>query len=364
MLRATRGGALTSRRITVPTGIHRLLGLAILLGVAVAIYLAARPTPPMTTITGYVGGEKELFLADPQVQRVLVDRYRMALKVDKRGSLEMDCDRDIQWPSSPAAPELYTARCGAAARQEDIFDSPVVLYSWDIVAEALERQGLARRLNDSCYSVDLAKLTELMMQEKRWEELGLPQLYGKAKVVSPHPAKTNSGSLFAVLLATTLNGGETLDEQSLSAQMPQLDAYFQRLGRMEDSGTRLFDLYLKQGVGAYPIIVGYENQIIRYAIEHRDQLPLIQSKVRLLYPMPTIWATHVLIARTENARGLVDALKGSQLQELAWKAHGFRTGTEDPNTWPIIAVKAGPEMVMPMPRAAVVQAIVEQFADW
>ena len=46
----------------------------------------------------------------------------------------------------------------------------------------------------------------------------------------------------------------------------------------------------------------------------------------MLYPTPTVWSTHVLLALDENGQKLLDALLDEDLQALAWTKHGFRTG--------------------------------------
>ena len=46
----------------------------------------------------------------------------------------------------------------------------------------------------------------------------------------------------------------------------------------------------------------------------------------MLYPTPTVWSAHVMIALDENGQILLNAMQDEEVQDLAWKKHGFRTG--------------------------------------
>jgi hypothetical protein len=359
----------------------RLLGLIILAVVALAAggYNLVRTgsldpasggvryTP--VTLKGYVGGEKVGFLQDAQVIKILRDRYKITLDVTKAGSIEMvrgNVDQvDFLWPSSPVAPELYKAVHGAPAQEQVIFNSPIVLYSWDIVADALEQQGVVKRVDNTYYIVDFPKLVDLVVKETTWKEIGVPQLYGKMTIFSTDPVKSNSGNQFAALLASTLNNGEVVDENTVEAQLPRVKGIFARLGFLQSSSGDLFSQYLKQGVGAYPLVVGYENQIVEFSIDNKDSLPLIKQKVRILYPQPTVWSSHILLVRSDKAKRLVLALQDPELQRIAWSKHGFRTGMagakDDPSVLQLAGIPATIEMVMPMPNAATMDKIINSL---
>ncbi len=60
-------------------------------------------------------------------------------------------------------------------------------------------------------------------------------IYGPFKVFSTDPAKSNSGNIWAALLATVFNGGETPTEAALSFVLPRVEAYFAAMGFMETS---------------------------------------------------------------------------------------------------------------------------------
>src|SRR5437763_1959118 len=76
------------------------------------------------------------------------------------------------------------------------------------------------------------------------------------------------GNMFAGLLANLLNGGEVVDEASLKSVLPRLKQFFDKLGYLQESSSDLFTQFLQQGVGSYPLIVGYEAQLVEFGIEN------------------------------------------------------------------------------------------------
>lgn len=81
----------------------------------------------------------------------------------------------------------------------------------------------------------------------------MPELYGSVSVDTTDPAKSNSGNMFAALLADVLNGGQTLTPEGVGEILPQLQTIFGKLGYMETSSADLFDQFLRWGLGATPV---------------------------------------------------------------------------------------------------------------
>ena len=177
----------------------------------------------------------------------------------------------------------------------------------------------------------MEKLTETIEAGTTWEEIGLPQLYGSVSVGTTDPTKSNSGNMFAGLLANTLCGG-VADESNLAEILPRLQNIFQKLGYMESSSSDLFDQFLKTGMGAKPLIAGYENQLLEFAVENPDTWEQIKGDIVIMYPTPTVWSSHVYIALDEAGTAGIDALLDEDIQRLAWEKHGFRTGVYDTPT--------------------------------
>lgn len=365
---------------------QKFLGLIILLAVAVsaAFFILGKEkvaelsgSGPKKVSSGVViaagraGSEKINFLQSKKVQEQLLEQG-LKVEVRKSGSVEMVQEAvsgdDFLWPASQGNVESFKNSGSMIQQTADIFNSPLVLYSWDIVTDALIKAGIVQHKEGVNYIVDLPKLLEHVMAKKQWKEIGLSQLYGSIIIRTTDPAKSNSGNMFAALTANTLNHGEVVTAETIDSVLPQVKDFYARLGYMEDSSAVLFEKFLQQGVGAYPMIVGYENQLVEYSLQHKEHLPLLKSKVRILYPVPTVWASHPLIALTDNGKKLLAALKEPDIQKLAWEQHGFRSGLmgveNDPAVLDVVGLPKSIDAVMPMPSAAVMDKITKQLSSF
>ena len=184
-----------------------ILAVVILAAVAYAVFGAGQR---VTEIHGYVGGEKVGLLEDEEVADILRDRYGLSIDYAKAGSIDMVTEdtsgQDFLFPSNQTALELYEQTHGSPVRSEIILNTPIVLYTRSAVAEALLNAGLASRTN-GIYYVDMAALAGEIESGTSWADIGLPQLYGSVTVATTDPTKSNSGNMFAGLLANTLCGG-------------------------------------------------------------------------------------------------------------------------------------------------------------
>ena len=347
----------------------RIFGLLVFLtviGIAVGWKFMHRPPKESeaamgapVTLTGKVGGEKAGFVENPQTTAVLA-KYQITLNAKKAGSVDMARESttglDFIWPASQVNLEDFKASGSSVAQSEEVFHSPLVFYSWDIVTDGLIANGIVEKAGETYYVTNLAKLIALIDAKKKWTDVGLPQFYSSILIHTTDPARSNSGNTWAALLASTYNGGEVLTADKLDAIMPKVKALFDRAGFMESSSGTLFDKYLKQGAGAYPIIVAYENQLLEFASEHPELIEPVRKKLRVLYPRPTVWASHPLIALNANGQRFIAALKDPQLQRLAWERHGFRSGlmgAVQVANLPVSGVPPTIDAVIQMPNLAV-----------
>jgi ABC-type Fe3+ transport system substrate-binding protein len=324
--------------------------------------------PKTVVLKGYVGGEKMAFLQNQDIQNILKKKYGIEIDYTKAGSIEMVREShgqeiDFLWPSSQVALELYKMNNQTLVKSEVIFNSPILLYSWDVVTDALIQQGIVEKIDETYYIIKFQALIDLVVEGKTWKDIGLDALYGKIAIISTDPTKSNSGNMFAGLLANILNqSGDIVDQDSLPSVLPTVQAVFARLGFMEHSSSDLFQAYLTKGVGDKPIIVGYENQIVEFSLEHEKLWPKVKDTVRILYPRPTVWSSHPLIILQERAQGLIAALQDEKIQQLAWENHGFRTGLigvqNDPKVLDIAGIPDTITQVIPMPSPVVMDTII------
>lgn len=347
----------------------KLIGLGLLAAViaAVGIYAFVANRQAVTEINGYVGGEKIGLLEDEEVQKILQERYHLAIDYSRAGSLDMitaDAEgRDFLFPSSQTALELYERLKGQPVKSEIVLNTPIVLYTRRAVADALLAEGIAGETEGVCY-VDMEKLTEYIETDTAWADIGLSQLYGNITVGTTDPTKSNSGNMFAGLLANTLCGG-TADESNIEKVLPRLREIFQKLGYMESSSSDLFDQFLKTGMGAKPLIAGYENQLLEFAAEDPDTWEQVKEDIVMLYPSPTVWSSHVYIALNEEGTAGIDGLQDEEIQQIAWEKHGFRTGLYDapvsPEQFGVSGLAEEITQVAPMPSVDVMERIIQEL---
>ena len=328
-----------------------------------------KPGPESTVeVSAFVGGEKMAYLANPEVSRILLERHGIRLNPVKAGSIEMvatlpTTGKDALWPSNQIAVEMYRNRGGEMLSEENIFNSPIVIYAYDIITDALIEQKIVVKRSESYYIVDFPRLIRLIQEGKTWKEIGLPQLFGKVTIHSTDPTRSNSGNMFAGLLANLFNGGAVVAQSDLNTVLPKLQEYFSLRGYMERSSGDIFKNFITTGVGAKPMIVGYENQLVEFTLENEKYRDYLREKIRTLYPEPTVWSSHPIIALTPEGKRLIEAMKDEELQKIAWERHGFRSGLmgveNDPAVLDVLGIPREITAVMPLPDATVMEAIVE-----
>ena len=310
----------------------RALGIILLAVVILASggYYLYSSQSRVTVLDGYLGGEKIGLFEDEEAAEILRREYHLEFQYSRAGSLDMvtadQTGMDYLFPSSQTALAYYEDEKGQPVQDEIIFNTPIVLYTHQLVLDALMREGIVEE-EEGVYYADMVKLTDLIMADTSWADLGVPELYGKVSVDTTDPAKSNSGNMFAALLANVLNGGETVDETTVENVIPKLQEIFARLGYMETSSSDLFNQFLRMGVGAKPMIAGYESQLLEFAVENPEDYEQMKDDLVMIYPSPTVWSTHVYIALDEAGRAGAEALLDRDIQKLAWEKHGFLTST-------------------------------------
>jgi hypothetical protein len=357
---------------------------ALLLVVVVAAVIVAQlwpedpplPVPgpggDLTLVTGYGGELKVNFLTDPAVAAILAEEYGLQVKITPRGSIELACgmplgeDVDFVWLGDSVALARYVDRGCTMLRSDNVYNSPVVLYSWAPVVDALVAAGVAEMNADGAYTLDFAKLADLMTAGTTWADIGLVQLHGRIIVHTTDPSKSNSGLLFAGMLANTMNGGDVVNTTTVTPLLADIQAYFLKLGLMQPTSGDLFEQFLITGMGAKPIVALYESQIQEFLAnnpEYRDQ---VEQQVRILYPQPTVWASHPLVVRNDNANRLLTALKDPDIQRLAWERHGQRPGVPevvvDPHVIPVPGILPQVTSVTSMPALQAMDRILAAIA--
>lgn len=170
-------------------------------------------------------------------------------------------------------------------------------------------------------------------------------------------------------LVLSLMRGDVATHESLAGHGDQAKAIFRSMGLKSSSSGKLFDQYIAGGLGAEPMTVGYENQLVEWALADPARWQRVQAgtgaKPEILYPKPTVYSAHPLIVIDPAVDALLDALTSPKLQELAWSKRGFRgpLGTVAGGADSAIAGvrPAEIEAVLPMPSADVMLSLLAQM---
>lgn len=338
--------------------------LLVILG-AGAYMFYQKQTPDNVAITGFIGGEKIPLVENEEFKTKVKKSYGLSMDYRKEGSLAMataDIEaRDYLWPSSQLALELFRKNGGKDLQNEIIFNTPIVLYSRKIVVDALIKQGVVHQEGE-VYFVDMTKLAKLMKNEKTWADISLPQLYGPILVDTTDPNESNSGNMFLGLLANALNDNKPVTSATIDNVKGDIENIYDKIGYMQSSSIDMFNQFLRQGVGSFPIIAGYESQILEFSKQEPEMYAKIKDDIIILYPEPTVWSSHVYIALTEEGKVGLNALMDKDIQALAWKDHGFRTivaGTEDPEEFDVKGMANEVTKIMQMPNIDVMLELME-----
>lgn len=303
-----------------------LIGLTLLLAAAavMAVYPIWFNPPAVVKVSGYIGGSKANLLNDPQVKEVLRDKYHLEVNFSTLGGLEqlsaIQEPYDYLWPGTDLAVEDYKSSHGGKAKYESLLLSPIIMYSWEPVTEALSHAGLIEKRADGIYYADMDKFVPMLLGQKTV----LPGGQSGHDVVTAFtadPTQSNSGQIFAAMLAKT----EQRQEGGQVEQVfPEVKAYLDNLGFKPPKTSDLFKQCVGKGMGACPIFVAYESLLPDFVQEFEVQCKDLKS-FRAIYPVPTIWATHPLIAATPAGEKLLAALHDPEIQKLAVEKHGFRS---------------------------------------
>ena len=204
-------------------------------------------------------------------------------------------------------------------------NTPIVIYSWGKVVDALINEGIVTNTDGVYYITDMNKLINYILEGKSWSDIGLTELYGNINIASTDPVSSSPGATYYGLLLSILSGGQVTND-NIEANLPKLKEFYTKSGYMNNTPADLFERYLKTGLGGEPMIVDYEKSIIDFKNSSPDAFEQVKDDIRVLYPTPTIWNSHCFTVFSENGNKLYKALEDKKIQEIAFEKYGFRTG--------------------------------------
>jgi hypothetical protein len=313
------------------------LGLAAVLavGVGTAIVasvrerLGADDPPPLTTVRGVIGSEKQPFFHDPAVVAAFA-RHGLEVQVDLAGSREIatrvDLDRyDFAFPAGiPAAERIRRERKLTAFYQP--FYTPMAVGTFKPIAQLLARAGVASPLAGGYWRFDMRRYLDLVAKETRWSELPGNRAYPARKsllIASTDIRTSNSAAMYLAVAAYVRNGDRVVENAAQGDDVVDAVApLFLRQGFSEYSTEGPFEDYISIGVGKTPLVMIYEAQFLARAAAQDGS---IGADRVLMYPEPTVLTKHTLVPLAPAGDRVGRLLTSDpELQRLA-VTHGFRT---------------------------------------
>ncbi|GIH06173.1 hypothetical protein Rhe02_42400 [Rhizocola hellebori] len=318
------------------------LGLVLAVSVGTAYFLTkpqeAKPAEPIS-VACVGGSEKSELMADESVRRVLKEKFGITVTFSPLGSydqVQLSADElrkrklNCLWPGSASAQSVFESLHRGEFpqyRAETVLQSPEVIYAGPNGTDALVREGIVAQRDGKHYVVDMKRLLlEFILKGKAWDSVKAKGLSGPIKVASTDPAKSNSGFTMTQLELTIVATADVFKAPNLAeakAALPTLRALYDAQGLQAASSDFGFRQWLTQGAElSSPLYAGYENQIIQLVAQ---QGPAALKEVRVLYPEPTIYNDHPILALDGNGERFLQAMKDREIQTIAWKKYGMRS---------------------------------------
>ena len=330
--------------------------------------------PGMTGLRGVAGSEKTGLLADGPAAQRLSESLHARVAARSAGSVELCRDPailqtrpDFLWPSVERLVDLARQGGAAVRRAAVVLTSPLVFNTWEPIAAGLVASGYARTEGGATV-VDTERLVGAIAAGRSWAELG-SSLPGSASLRATDPNRSGSGLLLAGLAANALSGG-TATAQALGPHRAALLRMFQAMRDPPANSAQLFGEFIDGGPAAAPLTVGYESQLLEWILADPRRWAATGegggARPVMLYPSPTLLATHTLVSLTPAADALIDALLTPQVQDAAWLTHGFRSarGAAGARTQNLIAGRILPALppVQALPPADVLGGVLAEIA--
>lgn len=321
----------------------------------------------LKTVYVATGGGKEDFLADEEVLKILKKKYKLNVIFDTwsngktitkpliRESVNLGNESiikriqnnedisintsgvskyDALFTSDQRFYDYYKLASNKENNEADRYtviagsltlNTPIVIYSWKEVVNAFINEGIVTLEDNVYYITDMNKLIDYILNNKKWSDVGLNELYGNINIASTDPVSSSPGATYYGLLLSILSGGQ-IEDATLEDNLARLKQFYQKSGYMNNTPADLFERYLKTGMGGEPIIVDYEKSIIDFANSNPTGFNQVKNDIVILYPKPTIWNSHCFMAFTENGKKLYEAFMDKEIEQIAWEKYGFRTG--------------------------------------
>src|SRR5215475_2491329 len=275
--------------MNVRKAIRPALAILLLIGVAVAInfsvhdrneQIATQNSAARITVKVLSGSEKEKFLSDPELAKVL-ESEGIAIEVQKFGSREIATRGDLKtfdvaYPAGAHAAVKISQTTGSKLIYPTFY-TPMAVASWKTLVPVMEKSGLVSQKDGTFYLVDMGRLVDMMQKGTRWKDLPNNSVYSVGKsllVTSTDVRKSNSGGMYLALAAYLANGNNVVDNEADADKVANsMVGLFSRQGFQESSSAGPFEDYTAMGIGKAPLVMIYEQQFLEYVLSHPNPNP-------------------------------------------------------------------------------------------
>lgn len=316
------------------------LGVLVLVGVAAAVFWssarkgeqdqASARLSARETVRVVSGSEKMALLEDPRFVAVM-EKKGLVIEARKSGSREIATRADltsfdVAFPAGqPAAAKIRDTV--KTLGSETVLVTPMAVASWQPIAEILQANGIIRETAGTWWIGDMDKLFKLMREDKRWRDLPGNSTFavGKSILVSTTNVSTsNSAAQFLALASYLANGRDMVTDADTARRLAAgIAPMFTKQGFQEQSSAGPFEDYLSIGMGKVPLVWIYESQFFEQALRGT-----LKPGMVLLYPQPTIFSKHVVVALSDAGLRFAQAFKDPEVMAIA-ADYGFRVEGND-----------------------------------
>ncbi len=289
------------------------------------------------------GSEKKEILDDPKIKEILNDRYHLRVNYDtletfkmvQLSTEELAADNvSCIWSSSTTAQQVFegthTLSDFKGYSAEVVIQSPEVLYSGPNTVKELESKKIVKQAPDGHLVINMKRLLQDVVL--KGEDLnGRP-----SDITSTDPVKSYSGFVLYQMLLPILAVNSSYKSPSLAQAQkvfPEMRRIYDEQGLQPGNSTAGFQGWLNQGAEQKaPLYAGYENNAIKALIQSQENGDsgigsALKAKIRTLYPEPTIYADHPILALNANGKRFIKAMKDPEIQTIIWQKYGLRSAT-------------------------------------
>ena len=231
----------------------QIIGLVLFIILIVGIVIVANVNKDSTledslnlsnlkTVFVATGGGKEDFIADEDVVSIVREKYGLNVVYDswsngklivnpltrKDGVTPYDAmfcsdQRFYDYHKLPANSLKGEAPRNTVTSGGLILNTPIVIYSWAGITEALVNQNIVEEIDGTYYIKDMNGLLNMILEGKTWKDVGV-DLYGSINVKSTDPVTSSPGATYYGLLLSIMCEGN-ITEEAVNNNLPKLKEF-------------------------------------------------------------------------------------------------------------------------------------------